>query len=161
MKHVRARFHLHVANLSGEYPEFAEAFSPDRLGRIRIQIGTLSAKLRISFWEIFSDDEIAATVLGPSIYYDAQYFGADTPEGVASLAHEVVHVGQYRDLGVLGFLGAYARDVIKFGIDDIYEEVGVERDAADLGDYILDVYRFVETDPWYFRTMTRKELMLR
>lgn len=54
-----------------------------------------------------------AVTLGDNVSFKAGLYNPTTPRGLALIAHECVHVRQYREMGVVRFLLAYAMGVVR------------------------------------------------
>src|SRR5690606_12866158 len=54
----------------------------------------------------------SAVTLGADVCFKPGAFDPTSPRGLALIAHECVHVRQYRELGALRFLLSYARGVV-------------------------------------------------
>lgn len=53
-----------------------------------------------------------AVTLGSNVAFRAGLYDPTTPHGLALIAHECIHVRQYRQMGFLPFLIAYARGAV-------------------------------------------------
>lgn len=76
--------------LAGSFPDLD-------LDRVRIGAGLPS-------WTAFAPVPVAAITLGDRIHVDPEV-DLDSPEGIALLAHELVHVAQWRRAGRRGPIG--------------------------------------------------------
>ncbi len=54
-----------------------------------------------------------AVTLGADVSFKPGLYNPTTPRGLALIAHECVHVRQYREMGALRFLAAYAAGVVR------------------------------------------------
>jgi RHS repeat-associated protein len=88
-------------------------------------------KIPIPFLRAPMPKDVAAITLGNTIYVAPDQYDAMTPQGLALLGHELVHVGQYRT-GVMNE-AKYLLELIKHGsgLKNKYE-----RPAYDMGDEI-------------------------
>jgi len=55
----------------------------------------------------------SAVTLGRSIHFVKGHYQPDTPYGLGLIAHELVHVGQYRRYGFVGFLVRYLWQLLR------------------------------------------------
>ena len=58
---------------------------------------------------------MSATTIGNNITFRADKYVTDTPRGLALIAHEVVHVGQAREMGLPLFLLRYIAGQFRCG----------------------------------------------
>ncbi|MEX2081795.1 MAG: DUF4157 domain-containing protein [Dehalococcoidia bacterium] len=58
-----------------------------------------------------------AVTLGRRVFFREGRYAPDTPAGLALIAHEAVHVGQYRELGIPVFLAKYLSGNLKVRFD--------------------------------------------
>ena len=56
-----------------------------------------------------------AVTFGRSIYFVQGHYEPSTPYGLGLIAHELVHVGQYRRYGFWGFLARYLWQLARAG----------------------------------------------
>jgi hypothetical protein len=54
-----------------------------------------------------------AVTIGHRVFFRAGRFHEDTPRGLAHIAHESIHIGQYGELGLPRFLGRYLLGAIR------------------------------------------------
>lgn len=54
-----------------------------------------------------------AVTLGADVSFKPGAFNQESPRGLALIAHESVHVRQYREMGALRFLASYAAGVVR------------------------------------------------
>jgi hypothetical protein len=58
---------------------------------------------------------MSATTIGNNIIFRAGKYATDTPRGLALIAHEVVHVGQVREVGLPLFMLRYIAGQFRCG----------------------------------------------
>jgi hypothetical protein len=84
---------------------------------------------------LMTGSRAAAMTLGPCVFVRPDLFDAVVAGQHAELvAHELIHVRQWRSVGVLGFLGGYVGDYLRLrllglGHDDAYRRIGYEWEA--------------------------------
>ena len=66
-------------------------------------------------------------------YFDPARFDFATPEGIALLAHELTHVCQWHQDGILRFVWGYLKQLRSTG----YWEITYERDARAIEGMVL------------------------
>lgn len=99
----------------------------------------MDIQLDVPSW-VGLDDAIAFT-LDNTIYIDPSKLSYSA-QGLGTLAHELVHVRQYRDFGgIPPFWAEYGLDYLLNrleGLDhlDAYREISFEQEAYDIGDEV-------------------------
>ena len=78
----------------------------------------------------------AAYTRGRNIYFAPDCYDPRSVEGVALIAHELVHCQQYRKIGALRFPAAYLQHYFRnkksgLSVSEAYEEIPFEREACD------------------------------
>lgn len=58
---------------------------------------------------------MAATTFGHYVFFRAGHFDEQSPRGLALIAHEAVHIGQVREMGLLVFLVRYFASNVRCG----------------------------------------------
>lgn len=66
-------------------------------------------------WFVRSVLRQGAMTLSPFVFFGRHDYDATSPRSLALLAHELLHIRQYRDMGHVRFLFTYMRDRIKAG----------------------------------------------
>lgn len=56
-----------------------------------------------------------AMTISPFIFFGKHQYDPDSPRSLALLAHELLHIQQYKELGHLRFIYTYMRDRIRAG----------------------------------------------
>lgn len=72
---------------------------------------------------------VGAVTLGADVSFRPGRFNSTTPGGLALIAHECVHVRQYREMGALRFLAAYAVGAVRVRGDHDSHPLEVEAEA--------------------------------
>ncbi len=80
---------------------------------------------------------VAAMTLRSTIYVRADVLAGEPGNVARLLAHELVHVRQWRELGTLRFLGRYLGEYLRARFAgrshaDAYRAISLEREADDL-----------------------------
>jgi hypothetical protein len=70
-----------------------------------------------------------AVTLGANVSFRTGSFDPTTPRGLALIAHECVHIRQYRELGMLRFLLSYGRHALAVRGDHDSHPMEVEAQA--------------------------------
>ncbi len=112
--------------------ELAASWIPEiDVQRAHLHIGTRLSRavLRLMPDPIPGVDPAAVTI-GRHIFMDPAYWPLDRPPGFLLLVHELVHVRQWREKGILGFLQAYLSDY--WAHPQRYNGVRLEREAAEV-----------------------------
>ncbi len=121
--------------------ELAEPWLPEAdLERARLHVGTWLSRwvLRVMPDPIPGVDPAAVT-LGRHIFIHPSYWPLNRPPGFFLLAHELVHVRQWRERGLLGFLWAYLTDY--FASPQRYRGVRLEHEAVEVAAAVEDRWR--------------------
>ncbi|HXF70651.1 MAG TPA: DUF4157 domain-containing protein [Thermoflexus sp.] len=119
----------HVQNLLRELT--GSWISDADLERARLHVGTWLSRIILRMMpDPRPGVDPAAVTLGRHIFIDPAYWPLDRLPGFLLLVHELVHVRQWRERGVLGFLWAYLREY--FTNPQRYEGVHLEREAAEV-----------------------------
>lgn len=74
--------------------------------------------------------QAGAVTLGRDVSFKVGVFNPTTPRGLALIAHECVHVRQYREMGAPRFLFAYLVGAIRSGF--VHDEHPLELEAEAL-----------------------------
>lgn len=110
------------------------------LDRACLHVGTRLARILLRWMpDPTPGVDPAAVTLGRHIFMDPAYWPPDRLPGFLLLVHELVHVRQWREMGILGFLRAYLRDY--FVHPQRYEGVRLEREAAEVAALVADRWR--------------------
>jgi len=110
------------------------------LERARLHVGTgLSRAILRWMPDPIPGVDPAAVTLGRHIFMDPAYWPLDRPPGLLLLAHELVHVRQWRERGPLGFLRAYLSDY--FTHPQRYAGVRLEREAEAVAAAVAERWR--------------------
>ena len=72
---------------------------------------------------------VGAVTLGANVSFRTGRYDPTTPRGLALIAHECVHVRQYRELGTFRFLLSYARHALAVRGDHDSHPMEVEAEA--------------------------------
>lgn len=132
LEEVRRRLLAHP-----QYAEYHAVLTPDFLSRVRLEVDTRLARLvlrTVALGRHVGGVVPAAVALGPLVCVDAAFYAPDTPAGLALLAHEAVHVWQWRQRGLLPFAWSYLREFLAVG----YEAISYERAAATVEQWVRE-----------------------
>ncbi|MCX7689574.1 DUF4157 domain-containing protein [Thermoflexus sp.] len=138
-----------MIHYQGPIPDPARALLQELAGPWLSEIDLERARLHIGTWlsrailRLMPDPipgvDPAAVTLGRHIFMDPAYWPLDRPPGLLLLVHELVHVRQWREKGVLGFLRAYLGDY--FSHSQRYLGVRLEHEAVEVTAAVEDQWR--------------------
>lgn len=132
LEEVRQRLLAHP-----EYAEYHAVLTPAFLSSVRLEVGTRLARVvlrTVALGRHVGGVVPAAVTLGPLVCFDAAFYAPETPAGLALLAHEAVHVWQWRQRGLLPFAWSYLREFLAAG----YEAISYERAAATVEQWVRE-----------------------
>jgi uncharacterized protein RhaS with RHS repeats len=87
-------------------------------------------------------DDMDGITRGNDIYFRPGVYDPRTPEGIALLGHELVHVGQYRNgmnwlnYGIEAMRNGYRDSKYEVPAYDLQAKIGVAVGAANQGEYV-------------------------
>ena len=113
----------------------AEYFGQDILQSVHIHTTGLPTIVELS--EYISGPKKAVT-WGNDVYFDAGQYDPFTSEGIAAIAHEVAHVGQFAKLGKANFAAIYSKsyaDNIDAGMSGTE---AYEKNILEMGPFALE-----------------------
>ncbi|HPH96229.1 MAG TPA: DUF4157 domain-containing protein [Anaerolineaceae bacterium] len=127
---------------------------PEDAAALLISVGVPEEAVRLALVEEGTDMSIrvtkffnsGATVLGRTIYFRESYYDPTTPAGLGLLAHEVMHVKQTKEAGLL-FFPKYGIQFLKLWFQEkqerrrgrslpqywVHDEVPFEKEAMEVG----------------------------
>lgn len=120
-----------------QYAEYHAVLTPSFLSRVRLEVDTRLARLvlrTVALGRHVGGVVPAAVTLGPLVCVEAAFYAPETPAGLALLAHEAVHVWQWRQQGLLPFAWSYLREFLAVG----YESISYERAAATVEQWVRE-----------------------
>lgn len=113
----------------------AQVCARSSLDRSLIEVEGVAFRPMPRILTLMTGSRAAAITLGPLVFVRPDLFGVVVEGGQPELvAHELIHVRQWRSAGVVGFIGRYVGDYLRLrrlglGHDDAYRRIGYEWEA--------------------------------